>query len=313
MSEAELHVLKARLRGGILNKVRRGEYRCPLPTGFVYDEAGQVVLDPDAQTRETIHHFFETFARVGSACQTVKVFRKEGLTFPSRLRLHDGTVFRPLTASAAMRVLHNPRYAGAYVYGRRRYRRTADGKKQIQRKRRRRRMARLLAQCASWLHQLGALPGAISRSSRPTGVDTKWRARRRRAREPPCCRAARSAAAAGRHFRVRYATRRGRQEAWYVCDRASGAHGEPNCQSIAGPPIDGAIGLLIARQMTPAAVELALDIRREIEARADEADQPPLSRDRARAARRRSGAAPIHAGRPEQPPGGRHARARLER
>src|SRR6188472_2179619 len=41
MSEAELHVLKARLRGGILNKVRRGEYRCPLPTGFVYDEAGQ--------------------------------------------------------------------------------------------------------------------------------------------------------------------------------------------------------------------------------------------------------------------------------
>jgi DNA invertase Pin-like site-specific DNA recombinase len=52
MSEAELHVLKARLRGGILNKVRRGEYRCPLPTGFVYDEAGNVVLDPDAQIRE---------------------------------------------------------------------------------------------------------------------------------------------------------------------------------------------------------------------------------------------------------------------
>src|ERR1700716_257057 len=49
MSEAELHVLKARLRGGILNKARRGEYRCPLPTGFVYDEAGNVVLDPDAQ------------------------------------------------------------------------------------------------------------------------------------------------------------------------------------------------------------------------------------------------------------------------
>src|SRR5439155_7251065 len=52
MSEAELHVLKARLRGGILNKVRRGEYRCPLPTGFAYDEAGNVVLDPDAQIRE---------------------------------------------------------------------------------------------------------------------------------------------------------------------------------------------------------------------------------------------------------------------
>ena len=84
MSEAELHVLKARLRGGILNKVRRGEYRCPLPTGLVYDEAGNVMLDPDMQIRDTITHFFETFARVGSACQTVKVFRKEGLNFPSR-------------------------------------------------------------------------------------------------------------------------------------------------------------------------------------------------------------------------------------
>lgn len=83
MSEAELHVLKARLRGGILNKVRRGEYRYPLPTGFVYDEAGNVVLDPHAQIRETIGYFFETFSRVGSACQMVKVFRKEGLLCPS--------------------------------------------------------------------------------------------------------------------------------------------------------------------------------------------------------------------------------------
>src|SRR6201996_7308318 len=104
MNEAELHVLKARLRGGILNKVRRGEYRCPLPTGFVYDEAGDVRLDPDAQVRDTIGHFFETFARVGSACQVVKAFRKESLVFPSRRR-GGATVFQPLTASTAMRVL----------------------------------------------------------------------------------------------------------------------------------------------------------------------------------------------------------------
>ena len=123
MSEAELHVLSARLRGGILNKVRRGEYRCVLPTGFVYDEMGNVVLDPDAQIREAITYFFATFARVGSASQTVKVFRQEGLRFPSRLRNGDATIFRPLTASTAMRTLTNPRYAGAYVYGRRHYRR----------------------------------------------------------------------------------------------------------------------------------------------------------------------------------------------
>src|SRR5437867_1638633 len=124
MSEAELHVLKARLRGGILNKVRRGEYQCPLPTGLVYDEAGHVTLDPDSQVRETLTYFFETFARVGSVHQTVKAFRTEGVRFPSRHHTSDPTViFRPLTASAAMRTLYNPRYTGAYVYGRRQYRR----------------------------------------------------------------------------------------------------------------------------------------------------------------------------------------------
>jgi DNA invertase Pin-like site-specific DNA recombinase len=130
MSEAELHVLKARLRGGILNKVRRGEYRCGLPTGFVYDETGGVVVDPDAQVRETIAYFFETFARVGSAHQTVKAFRDEGLRFPSRLRGPGaGVVFQPLTASAAIRTLRNPRYAGVYAFGQRVYGRTLEGKK----------------------------------------------------------------------------------------------------------------------------------------------------------------------------------------
>jgi hypothetical protein len=77
----------------------------------------------------------------------------------------------------------------------------------------------------------------------------------------------------GKHFRIRYAARRGRLEAWYVCDRAHGYRGEPNCQSIAGPPIDKAVGMLIAEQMTPAAVELALEIRREIDTRYEEADR----------------------------------------
>ena len=66
---------------------------------------------------------------------------------------------------------------------------------------------------------------------------------------------------------------RGKQEAWYVCDRAHGTLGWPNCQSIAGLPVDEAIGTLVAERMTPAAVELALEIRREIEARHEEADQ----------------------------------------
>ncbi len=85
-----------------------------MPTGFVYDGAGNAALDPDSQIRETIAYFFETFSRVGSACQTVKVFRNKGLSFPCRLRNRDVVIFRPLNASTAIHTLHNPQYAGAY-------------------------------------------------------------------------------------------------------------------------------------------------------------------------------------------------------
>jgi DNA invertase Pin-like site-specific DNA recombinase len=61
MSEAELHVLRARLQGGILNKARRGELQCPLPVGFVFNANNEPVPDPDKQVRETIRFFFETF------------------------------------------------------------------------------------------------------------------------------------------------------------------------------------------------------------------------------------------------------------
>jgi len=65
MSEAELHVLRARLRGGILNKARRGELQIPLPVGLSYDERRQVVLDSDLQVREALHTFFATFSTYG--------------------------------------------------------------------------------------------------------------------------------------------------------------------------------------------------------------------------------------------------------
>ena len=86
MSEAELHVLRARLQGGILNKARRGELQCPLPVGFIYNINGEPVLDPDTQVQESIRFFFDSFRRTGSACAVVKEFRRKGLLFPRRLK-----------------------------------------------------------------------------------------------------------------------------------------------------------------------------------------------------------------------------------
>src|SRR5205085_9304249 len=131
LSEAELHFLTARLRGGQLTKARSGELIMPLPVGLVYDPAERVVLDPDQGVRDAVAHLFATFARTGSARATVKAFAAEGLSFPSRVQTgpNRGTLaWFALRHHRVLGVLHNPRYAGAFVYGRRRQRRGPDGR-----------------------------------------------------------------------------------------------------------------------------------------------------------------------------------------
>ena len=127
MSEAELHFIRARLRGGQLSKARRGELVMALPVGLMTDPAGKVVLDPDAGVQHAISHLFATFARTGSARAVVQAFTAEGLLFPLRVRTgaHRGELaWAPLRHWRVLRTLHNPRYAGAFVYGRRRERKT---------------------------------------------------------------------------------------------------------------------------------------------------------------------------------------------
>jgi DNA invertase Pin-like site-specific DNA recombinase len=71
MSEAEIHVLKARLLGGQRNKARRGELWMRPPVGFVSDREGKLALDPDRQIQDTVRLLFETFRRTGSAEKVV--------------------------------------------------------------------------------------------------------------------------------------------------------------------------------------------------------------------------------------------------
>ena len=131
MSEAELHFLKARMRGGIINKARRGELEMRPPIGLVYRDDGVLILDPDAEVQAAMRLIFETFDRTGSAMQTAKLFREQGLRFPRRIRkgLNKGELHWVRAAhSRILQVLHNPRYAGAFVYGRVRTRLLPDGK-----------------------------------------------------------------------------------------------------------------------------------------------------------------------------------------
>jgi DNA invertase Pin-like site-specific DNA recombinase len=86
LSEAELHFIRARLRGGQLSKARRGELWMMLPVGLVHDPTGKTVLDPDSGVQQAVRHLFATFARTGSARAVVQTFRAEGLQFPGRIR-----------------------------------------------------------------------------------------------------------------------------------------------------------------------------------------------------------------------------------
>src|ERR1039458_3731233 len=124
LSEAELHFIKARLRGGQLSKARRGELIMPLPVGLVYDAARHIILDPDTAVRGAVTHLFTTFEATGSATACVKAFRAAGLLFPWRHLKgpRKGEIdWQPLAHHTVLRILHNPRYAGCFTYGRHAY------------------------------------------------------------------------------------------------------------------------------------------------------------------------------------------------
>jgi DNA invertase Pin-like site-specific DNA recombinase len=127
MSEAELHIIRARLDGGIRNKAARGELRRGLPVGFVWgDSDGEVLFHPDAAVAGAIRTVFERFAEYGSARRVWLWFRSEKLPFPLQSGLEGQVRWVTPTYTALHHILTNPVYAGAYAYGKTRYERYVD-------------------------------------------------------------------------------------------------------------------------------------------------------------------------------------------
>jgi DNA invertase Pin-like site-specific DNA recombinase len=130
MSEAELHIIRARLDGGIRNKAARGELRRGLPVGFIWGEQdGEVLFHPDEAVTSAIRTVFERFAEFGSARRVWLWFRSEGLSFP--LQTTPAGLPGPIrwvipTYTALHHILTNPVYAGAYTYGKTKYERYID-------------------------------------------------------------------------------------------------------------------------------------------------------------------------------------------
>jgi DNA invertase Pin-like site-specific DNA recombinase len=137
ISEFELHMINSRLWGGKLAKAIRGDLHTPLPVGLVYSPSGEVKLEPNQQVRQSIDLFFSTFNRVGSAMGVVRYFNKNGLKFPRKMQSgpqKGEIVWDVLSHTRARQVLKNPRYAGAYFYGRVRINKFGEGGGGIERK-----------------------------------------------------------------------------------------------------------------------------------------------------------------------------------
>lgn len=121
ISEAELFTLRTRLYEGRWNKARKGLLRFPLPVGYIATADDGWALDPDTQVRERLGFLFASFRRQGIVRAVVRELKQQGLELPTRVtakEAYGSLLWKAPTLSAVIRILHNPAYAGAYVYGR---------------------------------------------------------------------------------------------------------------------------------------------------------------------------------------------------
>jgi DNA invertase Pin-like site-specific DNA recombinase len=274
MSEAELHFLKARMRGGVINKARRGELEMRPPIGLVYRDDSVLILDPDTEVQAAMCLVFDTFEKTGSAMQTTKIFREQGLRFPRRIRagLGNGELhWAQASHSRIIQVLHNPRYAGAFVYGRVRTRLLPDGKHST-----------IKVPRSDWQFVIpGIHSGYISWEQ--FEVNQKRLAENAMgfggmrnagpAREGPALLQGRVICGiCGERMGVHYSIAYHQVTPTYVCQEASIRKSEKVCQRVPGRVVDEAISNLLLELMQPMTLQVALAVQQEVEARIAETD-----------------------------------------
>lgn len=274
MSEAELHFLKARMRGGQLNKASRGELQIAPPVGLVYLPDGTLALDPDIEVQAALRLVFTTFERLGSATRTVKFFLDEGILFPRRLRKgpHKGElIWAPPRHARILQVLHNPRYAGAFVYGRTRGRRRPGGG-----------VSQIKVDMAEWRFVIPDMhPGYIDwerfkANQQRLADNAQAFGMQRRAgpvREGSALLQGRVLCGlCGGRMGVHYSQEHGQPVPTYICQETATRRGGKVCQSVPGKVVDPAVGALLVELMTPMTLEVTLAVQRELEARTAETD-----------------------------------------
>jgi Recombinase/Recombinase zinc beta ribbon domain len=264
MSEAELHILKARMLEGRRAKARRGELGKAVPMGYLRRPSGEVVLDPDEQAQTTIRLVFDLFERLRTIGKVLRYLVEHDVRLPVRARgaRKDELEWRRPSRPTLQNLFANPTYAGAYVYGVR----STDRRR-----------------------QKAGRPGTGRRSSRAEEAEVflpdrmpayiTWDQYQRNQTQLQSNRAAwggapRSGSAllsgvitCGRcGIRMTAHYNNNGHNARYVCMAMKSNYGEPSCQSLTAAPLDALMTRLVLQAIEPAALEASLALATDLEA-----------------------------------------------
>lgn len=263
-SHTELHALRLRLQDAKLHKARKGELRCNPPTGYVYDAAGVLVFDPDESVVAAVTRVFHQFQACGSAFGVMRAWAAQGLPFPRRQWLpgaNGALAWGSLSLGRILSILHNPLYTGTYVYGRRRSQPVLEGGQVT-------RMRTLHKPQQEWTVMIpNAHPAYISWEQY---VANREQLSSNRTNLPSGAGRPRAGAAllqglvicgrCGRRMAVRYQGTGGRHPI-YTCQRRRLHDGQGGiCWSVPARPLDAAVEAHVLAAVTPANLELALEV-----------------------------------------------------
>jgi DNA invertase Pin-like site-specific DNA recombinase len=260
MSEAELHLLHSRLDGARLAAAARGDLRLPLPPGYIHDDAGQIVKDPDEEVAAAISDMFAAFTAAGSAYGVVAALA--GRRFPGRPGPGGQPSRGALTYGRVVDLLHNPVYAGAYAFGRHRTRQQVDADGGV--RSRTRKVARDQWQVLIPDHHEGYITWQDY-----LAIEAKMAANQSSSGERPpreggaLCQGI-IYCGCGRHMGVSYPDG-GR--AYYLCRSRNEPRHTPGCVHASATAIDAAVTQALFTAIAPAELELALAAAGEVTAR----------------------------------------------
>jgi hypothetical protein len=260
MSEAELHILKARMLEGRRAKAQRGELLFNLPRGYVRGRTGEIVFDSDDQVQATVRLVFDTFERRRTINGVLSYLVAHNIQLPFRVR--SGAAKGELEWHAPNRhtlseMLRSPLYAGAYAYGRRGDRRgKAPGQRGTDQP---------VAETTILLRD--RLPAYISWETYERNlqqVAANRSAHRGIPRGGPALLAGLVVCGrCGQRMAAQYPNS-GRFQR-YICSRLAVNYGAPTCQSLSGRALNTRVGEVMLQALEPAALEVSLQLAEDLE------------------------------------------------